>query len=100
MRMLKITTAVIGLSISISASAAQTSYKVCHGEVKSVCDMHPYDRREVCNQENGLGKANYNVSCEYLCGKQLGEGCSIVITQAEIENANACGYSWFEVRCE
>src|SRR5262245_4014080 len=71
------------------------SYKVCHGEKQSVCEMHPeFDHYEGCaNSENGdEGEAKAEHSCKLICGAGL---CAVAPPRYELDVGDKCRYSWF-----
>ena len=83
------------------------SYKVCHGEKKSVCNLHPeFDRFEGCTNstDGGRGDAKPEYSCAYVCGVSgtaPGTGiCAVVPPKYELDVGDQCRYSWFIVKCE
>jgi hypothetical protein len=74
-------------------------YKVCHGEIESVCKKNDYNTFERCSRESGVGGADPAISCQFLCGKSRGPRTCEVETIAQPIDGNFCGYSWFKVSC-
>jgi hypothetical protein len=72
-------------------------YKICRGEFEGPCKLHSYDRFERCGTY-GVGGANPNLSCQFLCGTPIGPGCQASSNAPSI-SGNACGYAWFSITC-
>jgi hypothetical protein len=72
---------------------------ICHGELRWVCNQHPYTVFEQCSDSNGVSGADPRISCQRECGRPLGIKSCEVVSNAPPIGGNHCGYSWFRLTC-